>query len=127
MDFDFRGSLRQAHRRVLVEIALHGAATIDGDLVAHQVAEPFDHRALYFVERAAGIDDLAANVAGDPHLVDANLVTGREMDFGDFREVPAVAEMESHAHGGVFRKLARTPAGFFGDEFEHTTHPLGVE
>src|SRR6266404_9185751 len=62
MNLDFRRSLRQAHWRILMEIALYRAAALDGDLVAHQVTEPFDHAALDFIEGAAGIDDLAAYV-----------------------------------------------------------------
>src|SRR5260370_33773379 len=109
MDFDIRRSLRQAHRRVFVEVALHGAAAIDGDLVAHQVAEPFNHPALHLVERAAGIDDLAADVTGDPYLVDANFVARLEADFGDLRALSAVAESDGHAPSGVFRHLRRSP------------------
>src|SRR5580693_597528 len=59
MNVDFRRHLIHAHRRILVEIALHGAAALDGDFVAHQMAEPFDHRAAHFIQRAGGIDDLA--------------------------------------------------------------------
>ena len=35
MDFDFGGDLIHAHGRVLVEIALDGAAGVDGDFVVH--------------------------------------------------------------------------------------------
>src|SRR5712672_3968474 len=114
MNFDFRRSLRQAHWRILMEIALYRAAALDGDFIAHQVTEPFDHAALDFIEGAAGIDDLAAHVAGHPDFVDANLVAWREMNFGDFREMSAMAEMKGNAHGSIFRQLARTPAGFLG-------------
>src|SRR5882724_5194006 len=127
MNVDFRRSLRQAHWRILMEIALHRAAALDGDLVAHQVTQPLDDAALDFVEGAAGIDDLAAYVAGHPNFVDANLAAWRQMDFGDFREVSAMAEMEGHAHGSIFGKFARTPAGFLGDELQHSTHALSVE
>src|SRR5712672_1744265 len=127
MNLDFRWSLRQAHWRILVEVALYGAAALDGDLVAHQVTQPLDDTALDFIEGAAGIDDLAAYVAGHPNFVDANLVAWREMNFGDFREMSAMAEMEGHAHGRIFRQFARTPAGSVGDELQHSTHALGVE
>src|SRR5882762_6899206 len=127
MNLDFRRSLRQAHWRILMEIALYRAAALDGDLVAHQVTQPLDDAALDFIEGAAGIDDLAAYVAGHPDFADANLVAGREMDFGDFREVSAMAEVEGHAHGSIFRQIAGTPAGFLGDEFQHSTRALGVE
>src|SRR5882762_6073493 len=49
MNPDLRRSLRQAHWRILVEVALYRAAAFDGDLVAHQVTESFDHTALHFV------------------------------------------------------------------------------
>src|SRR5258707_10418282 len=123
----FSRSLRPAHWWVLIENALYRAAALDGDLVAHQVTQPFDDAALDFVEGAAGIDDLTAHVAGHPHFVDANLAAWREMDFHYFGEVSAMAEMEGHTHGSIFRQLARTPAGFLGDEFQHSTHALGVE
>src|SRR5260370_27693165 len=118
MEFGLRWRLRQAHGRVFVEVALHGAAAVDGDFVAHQVAEPFDHRSLHFIECTAGIDDLAADVAGHPYFVDANFVARREMDFDDFRKMSAVAEMEGHAHGGVFSGRARAPSRSLCDSFE---------
>src|SRR5258705_238641 len=45
MNLDFRRSLRQAHWRILMEIALYRAAALDGDLVAHQVTQPLDDAA----------------------------------------------------------------------------------
>ena len=38
MDFDFRGHLIHADGRIFVEVALEGAAAVDGDLVGHDVA-----------------------------------------------------------------------------------------
>lgn len=38
MDFDFGGDLIHAHGWVLVEIALDGAAGVDGDFVVHDGA-----------------------------------------------------------------------------------------
>ena len=38
MDFDFRGHLIHADRGIFVEIALDGAAAVDGDLVGHDMA-----------------------------------------------------------------------------------------
>src|SRR5258707_454628 len=122
MNLDFRRSLRQAYWRILMEIALYRAAALDGDLVAHQVTQPLDDTALDFIQGAAGIDDLAAYIAGHPDFIDANLVAWREIDFDDFGEMSAMAEVESHAHGSIFREFARTPAGFLGDEFEHAAH-----
>src|SRR6266404_4724012 len=90
MNLDFRRSLRQAHWRILMEIALYRAAALDGDFVAHQVTQPLDDATLDFIEGAAGIDDLAAHVSGHPDFIDANPVAWREMNFGDFREMSAM-------------------------------------
>src|SRR5271165_3704399 len=69
-DVDIRRSLRQTQRWILVEIALHGSAALDGDLITHGVAHSFDHRALCDVLSGPGIDHLAADIADDPGLVD---------------------------------------------------------
>ncbi len=72
MDFDLRRRLHHSNRRILVEIRLRRAAVLDRDLVARQMAQPFDHRSLHFVQRAAPINDMASDVPRYPNLVQAN-------------------------------------------------------
>src|SRR5712664_3107918 len=127
MDFDFRGDLVHADRGIFVEVALDGAAAVDGDLVGHDVAQAFDDRAADLVFGAAGIDDLAADVASYPNFIYFYFAVGVDAEFDDFGEVSTVSELEGDAHGGVFGQLAGAPAGFFGDEFEDAAHAGGVE
>src|SRR5579862_448458 len=87
MNVDFRRHLIHAQRRVLVEIALHGAAAFNGDFVAHQMAQALDHRAADFVQRAGGIDDLAPDVACDPYLVYLETIAGENPHLSDLREI----------------------------------------
>src|SRR2546423_10395280 len=127
MHFDFWGRLGYPYRRILVEVALHRAAVVDGDFVAHHVTQAFDDSALTFVDGPARIDDLAADIADYPHFVDANLIAGRDAHLGHFREVPAMAEVEAHAKGGILGQLALAPPGFLRDHLEHAAHALRVQ
>jgi len=76
MDFDIRRDLVHADRLIFVEIALDGAAGVDGDFVGHDVAQAFDDGAADLIFGAARIDDLAADVAGDPHFIYLDFVVG---------------------------------------------------
>src|SRR5579864_1778856 len=127
MYFDLGRYLIHTYRRILVEIVLHGAPAFDGDFVTHQVAEPFDHRALHFIQRTRGIDDLAADVASHPNFVHFKAIVGCDANFRDLRKISAMAEVERYAHGGIFRQCASTPAGFFRDEFQYAAHALGIK
>jgi len=53
-----------------VEVALHRAPAINGDFVRHDLAKAVDHRTADLIFRAARIDDGAADVAGNPNLID---------------------------------------------------------
>jgi hypothetical protein len=50
MNFDFPQSLRHAHRLVLVEVALHHPASVDGDLASHELTQSIDDRALNLID-----------------------------------------------------------------------------
>src|SRR2546423_2987170 len=127
MHFDFGRRLGYPHRRILVEVALHRAAVVDGDFVAHHVTQPFDYSALAFVDGPARIDDLAADIADDPHFVHTNLIARRDAHLGHFRKMTAMAEMEAHAKGGILGQLALAPPGFLRDHLEHAAHALRVQ
>src|SRR5450759_718948 len=70
MHFNLWRSLRDPHGRVVVEVALLHPAALDSDFLSHQVAQSVDHRALRLIHRVARVDDLAANVGGNPNLAD---------------------------------------------------------
>ena len=69
---------------------------------------------------AARVDDLAADVAGDPDLVDLHLVVGVDADFGDFGEVAAVGELERHAERRGRRASLRLPQPDFSRTISRT-------
>ena len=117
MDFDFGGHLIHAERRIFMEIALHGAARVDGDFVRHNGAQTFDDGAANLILGVERIDDLAADVTGDPNFVYFHFGFGINAQLNDFGKVAAVSKLEGDAHAGAARELLRAPAGFFGDEF----------
>src|SRR2546430_1660794 len=112
MNFDFGRHLVHADRGILVEIALDGAASVNGDFVGHDGAQPFDDSAADLIFSVGGIDDLAADVAGDPDFVDLDLLLGVDTEFDDFGELAAMRELEGNTHGGVFWKLSLAHAEF---------------
>ncbi len=71
------GRLRHPQRREAVEIRLHHAAVLDGDLLVQRLAEAVEDRALRHVVRRGRVDDLAADVADRPDIVDLDLPVGR--------------------------------------------------
>src|SRR5207302_3153289 len=127
MNFDFGWHLVHADRRIFVEVALNSAAAVDGDFVGHDRAQPFDDSAADLIFSVDGIDDLAADVAGDPDFVDLDFLFGVDTELHDLGEIAAMRELEGNAHGGVFRELTRAPAGFSRDELEDTLHARSVE
>jgi len=126
VDFDF-GDLIDAHGRVGVEIVLLGAAAGDGDFVGHDVAEAFDGCAADLIVGSAGIDDVAADVAGDPDFVDFDGVGGVEAEFDDFGEITTMRKLKGDASAGSRGQRGGAPGGFFGDEFEDAGHARGIE
>jgi len=51
-------------------------------------------------------------------LFDLDFFIGLDAKLDNLGKITAMRELEGDAHGSVLRKLARAPAGFFGDEFE---------
>src|SRR5258708_24786036 len=95
MDVD-RRRLRETKERKLVKVALARAAVDDGDLLADRLRDPVQHGALDLIQRHAGIDDLAADVADHPDLGDPNRLGPGRGQVDDFREVPPVTEVECY-------------------------------
>src|SRR6185369_10567116 len=73
------------------------------------------------------IDDVAANIASRPDVIDGDLVGLVNGDVGDLGEVSEMAEVAGDAHAAAGRLFASGPAGFFGDELENSLEPLGIE
>ena len=61
------GAWRMRSMRLLVEVGLVHAAVGERDLLAH-VADAVDDAAIGLVFGRIGIDDLAADIAGRPHV-----------------------------------------------------------
>ena len=68
-----RRRLIDAQRFHGVEIRLHDPAAIDGDGLAQGGAPPIERRALRLIFGAARIDDLAADVADHPDLIELDV------------------------------------------------------
>jgi len=64
-----RRRLVHPDQRKLVEVGLCHAALLERDLGLRGI-DSVDDAALYLIHRAGGVDDLTADVDGDPDLVD---------------------------------------------------------
>ena len=110
------------HERVVVEVALHRAAAIDGDLRATSprtcpsITEPctwliavlrVDDRACRRLRRPTPCRPASRAARVDAHL-------------GHLGEVAAVAEVEGHAHARALRQLCRAPAGLLAPRARST-------
>src|SRR5258708_26483021 len=118
MDFDFRGDLIHSNGRIFVEIALDGAAGVNGDFVGHDGTEAFDDGAANLIFGVDGIDDLAADVASDPDFVDLNFLLGVHAEFDDLRKITAMRKLEGDAHGGAVRVISPVPTSVLTDQFQ---------
>ena len=58
-------------------------------------AAPYD--LVFGIDR---IDDLAADIGGDPDLVDLHVARRRNRRLDDFGKIAEMAEVEGHAHAG---------------------------
>ena len=63
---DLGWRLRESNHRELVEVALHGATSFEGDLLRHELTQTIDDRTLHLGTRAGGIDDLPTDVYRRP-------------------------------------------------------------
>src|SRR5882672_1110223 len=117
MDFDGCRRLIYTHRFVFVEIALFGAAAVDGDFASHEIAESFRDSALRLIFGVERIDDLAADVANAPDFFNLHFFRRIHVNECDGRKMAAVREVKRDAHASAFRQGAFAPVGFFRGEF----------
>ncbi len=76
-----------------------------------RLADAIDRRALALIERARGIDDGAAHIAHDPHLVDLHgAISGCHRGLHHFGKIAEVAVVEGHAHAGARRVTGACPS-----------------
>jgi hypothetical protein len=66
---DLRRGVRDADHRIVVKIALHDPAAVDGEVLEHHRAHAIDDAAFDLIFGAAGIDDLATDVADGNHAI----------------------------------------------------------
>ena len=91
-------------------------------------AEPIERRALHLVLGAAGIDDLAADVADDPDMVELDVARSRHRRLHHFGEIAEMTEIEGDAFAGARGKLVATrPVGNLRRPDQHVAHAPGVE
>src|SRR5262245_14577657 len=76
----------------------------------------------------AGVHDLAADISGDPNLVDLDAVHRVDGDVGHLGEVAAVRILERDAEPTALRQRGTlVPAGSLGDGLEHAERTGVVE
>jgi len=80
-----------------IEIAFDHAPPLDGDGLAKRLADPVERRALHLVLGVAGVDDLAAHIAGNPYLVHLHIARGGHRRLNHLGEVTEVTKMKRHA------------------------------
>ena len=98
------------------------------DRLAERRAQAVERRALHLVLGAARIDDLAADVADDPDMIELDVAGGRDGRLHHLGEIAEVAEVEGDALAGALRQgVALRPARNLGDAPQHIAHAAGVE
>ena len=68
-----RRRLIDPQRLDAIEVRLHHAAAVQRDRLAERRTEPVERRALHLIFGAARIDDLAADIADHPDVVELDL------------------------------------------------------
>src|SRR5262249_61361345 len=86
-----------------------------------------DNSALRLILGVEWIDDLVADVAGNPDFFGFHFLFGVDVEQRDRSKVAAVREMESDAHARTFGQSFLAPLGFLGDESEDAAHAIGIE
>ena len=66
------------------------------------MGEPFNYRALNLIDGAERVDNLTADICGNPNLVNANFVCAINADLGDLSKVSGVTVMKRHAFASSF-------------------------
>src|SRR5271166_3390765 len=97
-----RGCLLHAERLHRVEIGLHNAATIDSYRLTQRRAQAVEDRALHLVLGAARIDDLAADIADDPHVIQLDVTRWRYRRLHYLGEIAEMAEIEGNTLASAF-------------------------
>ena len=87
MHLDRRRLVACAAAGSVSKLACTDAAAFDRDLLAQRRADAVERRALHLVLGAARVDDLAADVADDPDLVDLDVAGRRDRRLHHFGEV----------------------------------------
>ena len=88
---------------------------------------PSSAATLRLVLRVQRVDDLAADVARDPDLVDRDLAGTADRGLHHLGEVAEMAEVIGQPHAGAIRQGLLAPAGFLRHQIDHAAHPAGVE
>src|ERR1035438_10516572 len=119
-------SVPYAKQLMLIEIALHDPPILKRNLLEHHLAKAIYHRALHLRFSAAWIDNLTADVAANPDLVDRNGLAGNNRHFGNVGEVSLKTVVKRHPQRRAFGQSSLAPAGLFSDIPQHCLHPLRI-
>src|SRR5271166_172903 len=91
-------------------------------------AEPVESRALCLILGAAGIDDLAADVADDPDMIELDVARSRDRRLHHLGEITEMAEVEGDAFAGALgKRVAMRPVGNLRHAQKDVAHSPGVE
>src|SRR6185437_4680881 len=111
-----------------VEIPLHHPAALDGDRLVKRGAESVEYCALCLIVGARGVDDLPADIACCPDLVDLGGTIRRNACLDDFGKVTVMAVVEGEPHAGTaWQLLTVAPRGLLGDQLQHPPRPPGIK
>src|SRR5690554_4332764 len=97
---------RHARNFIFVEVGGLGTAVLDLNGKADRLTDAVDDRAFDLVERTKRVDDVAADIAGSPDVVDLDLAPRTEADFDHFGEIAEVAVVEAEALGASVGRAA---------------------
>src|SRR5690242_14735082 len=111
---------------MLVVVGLNNTATLQSNLLSHELTQPIDHCALHLRFGAAWIDDLATDVAACPKVFDLWCIVWRDGDFGHVCEVTLEAVVTCDTHRGSFREIALAPTRLLSNKLQDTAHALHI-
>src|SRR5580658_8829392 len=104
-----RRRLTHAQGELAVEIALHHTSVLDGKPLTQCLADAVKSGPLRLIFGVQRVDNLAADVARDPDLVDRDLATAADRSLDDLREVSEVTKVIRQSHPSTLRQRLLTP------------------
>ncbi len=127
MDFDRRRRI-DAQQLKLMEIGLRHPAAIEGDGLIQGLSQSVQRRALHLILCAQGIDDVAADIAGNPDFLDFDHAICSDARLNDFGKITEVTVIKRHPHARpAWQSAPPVPARFFPHQLQYRSHARGIE